>query len=237
MLKFGIASRFNGHAAAAGCLLGALAFGAGTASAQSDRFVGTYGGVHGGYGFSAKTDEIGVRNYTTGAFVDNYGPLRPAGAFGGVQLGSNFNVGNGLILGLEGDLSAGKISNSHAETKSGLTVASKGEITTMATLRAKAGVMLAPSTLVYATGGLAVARYDYQIAYSGILNGTLSKNDTALGWTAGAGFEVAIDRSWSIKTEALYFNFQKARTINDGTISTIEHLQQGQVRVGLNYKF
>ncbi len=206
------------------------------ANAQSDRFTGTFGGFHGGYGFSAKSDELGVRNFKTAAFVDNYGPLRPSGAFGGVQLGHNFRTGN-LILGIEGDLSAGKISNSHSETRSGLTVTGKGDINSMATLRAKLGFTLTPSMLVYATGGLAVARYDYQIAYSGALNGTLSKSDTALGWAAGAGVEFAIDRNWSFKTEALYANFQKARTINDGTISTIQHLQQGQVRLGLNYKF
>jgi outer membrane immunogenic protein len=206
------------------------------AQAQSDRFAGTYGGFHGGYSFSARPDEVGVRNFTTNAFVDNYGPLRPSGAFGGVQLGHNLSSG-GLILGLEGDLSAGKISGSRTETRSGLTVAAKSDMNALGTLRAKAGVVVAPGTLAYVTGGLAVSKYDYQIAYAGALNGTLSKSETSLGWTGGGGLEFAIDKNWSFKTEALFMNLLRARTINDGKISTIEHLQQAQVRAGVNYKF
>jgi outer membrane immunogenic protein len=218
-------------ALASATMLGALG-----AQAQSDRFAGTYGGLHGGYAFSARSDEVGVRNFATGVFVDNYGPLRPSGVFGGIQLGHNFRSG-GLILGLEADVSAGKISTSRAETRSGLTVASKGELNGFGTLRAKVGVAVSATTLAYATAGVTFAKYDYQVAYSGALNGTLSKSDTALGWTVGAGMEFALDKSWSLKTEALYLNLLSARTINDGKISTIEHLQQGQLRLGLNYKF
>jgi outer membrane immunogenic protein len=229
--------RLSNSSAVVGAVAGVWAvFGISGAHAQSERFAGTYGGLHGGYSFAAKSDEIGVRNFATNVFVDNYGPLRPSGLFGGVQIGHNFSSG-GLILGIEADVSAGKISSTHTETRSGLTVTGKGDLNALSTLRAKAGVLLTPTTLAYVTGGLTVAKYDYQVAYAGALNGTLSKSDTVLGWTGGAGLEFALDKNWSFKTEALYLNLQKARTINDGKISTIEHLQQAQVRLGLNYKF
>lgn len=209
---------------------------AGSASAQSNRWSGAYGGIHGGYAFAAHGDTIGIRNFATDAFVDNYGTLRPNGGFGGAQIGYNI-VNNGYLFGLEGDFGAGRITATTSATASGITAVSKGQLNSLGTLRARVGWATSPSAIVYATGGLAFGHYDYSIAYSGALNGTLSRSDVTFGWAVGAGTEWALNSNWSLKAEYLLLGLMPARTVNDGTISTIEHLSAHTLKLGLNYKF
>jgi outer membrane immunogenic protein len=209
---------------------------ASTAAAQSDRFAGPTIGLNLGYGFSAKPDELGVRQVSNNSFLENYGPLGPKGFLGGIGLGYGLRAG-GLIVGADGDIAFGRITDTHTETKAGLTVTGKGTLSTLGTLRARVGVPVSPSAQVYLTGGLAGASYDYSLSYAGVLNGNLTRNSTTFGWAAGAGAEWAIDSQWSLKAEYLYLDLMKRRSITDGTISTIGHLQQSQIRAGLNYKF
>jgi outer membrane immunogenic protein len=219
------------------CGLGAITLAAGVApTVAQDRFTGPYIGLHAGFGFPAKLDDVGIRDATLNSFIDTYGNLGPKGVLGGFGVGYSTRIG-GLLAGFDLDASLGKISDAAAATKSGLTVASRGDTASLATLRGRIGVPLTPSTQIFATAGLAAANYNYEIAYSGVLNGTLTRNASTFGWSAGAGAEWAIDAKWSFKAEYLYLALMKARTITDDTISTIEHLQQAQVRAGLNYKF
>jgi outer membrane immunogenic protein len=214
----------------------ALALALATPASANDRFTGPYIGAHIGYAFSAAPDKIGVRDVATNAFIDTYGDIAPSGALGGLGLGYTTRSG-GLLVGVDLDASLGKISDTEAVTKSGLTVSSKGDQMALATLRGRVGVPVSTTAQIFATAGLAVAKYDYSIAYAGILNGTLTRNVSTAGWTLGGGAEWAIDQKWSVKAEYLYLNLMKAKTITDGTISTIEHLQQSQIRLGLNHKF
>jgi outer membrane immunogenic protein len=69
---------------------------------------------------------------------------------GGVLAGFNFELGDGFLLGVEGDYGwAGKIDNDDPIE------ATEMEINNIATLRARAGYIFGDDTLFYATGGVA----------------------------------------------------------------------------------
>ena len=170
--------RNSGHRcgfAIAGAMLAATV-GSTAGVAESDRWSGAYGGFLAGYAFPGNTDQVGVRNFKTDAFINNYGPLGPRGAFGGAQIGYNV-FSQGVLLGVEGDYAFGKISASSNVTASGLNVASHSQLNSFGTLRARIGTEVAPAMLLYATGGLAFGKYDYTVAYAGTLNGTLQSEE------------------------------------------------------------
>ena len=55
--------------------------------------------------------------------------------------------------------------------------------------------------LFYATGGLAFGGLEAEI------QGGLSESRSHIGWTIGAGAEVALTPTWSVKAEYLYMGF------------------------------
>jgi outer membrane immunogenic protein len=102
---------------------------------------------------------------------------------------------------------------------------------------------------LYATAGVAVAGLRYTITNPIIVGGSASQTHTVAGWTAGAGIEWAIDRSWSFKAEYLFVDFGGTPFFNfDGLIPTTNgssipnrsggvFLNDNIVRVGVNYRF
>ena len=99
-------------------------------------------------------------------------------------------------------------------------------------LRGRIGYAFDP-VLVYATGGLAVARVNANISNGG------SYSDTYAGWTVGAGIEAAVTEALSAKVEYTYADYgtktAPAGTLggNAGTVAPTSHF----VKFGLNYHF
>ena len=106
-------------------------------------------------------------------------------------------------------------------------------------------------TLVYATGGLAYGEMKSSANFFGPLPGnalqfTGTKNNTAFGYTIGAGVEYAFTNNITAKGEYLYYDLGKS-TANvavipgsggGGTGYNSRFKNGGHlVRVGLNYKF
>lgn len=184
-----------------------------------------------------------------------------SGFIGGGQFGVNYQTGS-MVWGLEADLSG--LSTKSSRTSNGafpVTVAT-GTITEtsstpwLATFRGRLGALVTPNTLLYATGGLAVAQVNANadIAYFE-LNGaprahaTGSATQVTAGWTAGAGAEMKLGSNWSVKGEYLYVSldpvsYNTAYDLIAGvnvwgnfnekiSVPTTLHL----VRVGANYQF
>lgn len=80
-------------------------------------------------------------------------------------------------------------------------------------LRARVGVLLTPSTLLYATGGAAFITPEYfsdcRLATPGWCFGTFSEkhSSTKVGWTLGAGVETRLSRNWTARAEYRHANF------------------------------
>lgn len=99
--------------------------------------------------------------------------------------------------------------------------------------------------LVFATAGLAITDTKYYVndhvdATDPSEFGTLKLND--LGFVVGGGAEYAINQSWSIKAEALYFIFddrKDAPTLtHDSEDDDFAKLNDAwMVRAGVNFHF
>lgn len=192
-------------------------------------WTGLYLGVHAG---RATGDWDGVLSTTAGcpsacpddaSYSDPARSIGLSGFLGGVQLGYNWHVG-GIVLGAEVDLSLGSIDggDSFATDKNGPSVWDKAhtlELSYLATARAKIGVPVGRA-LLYATGGVAWAKTDADIAVSyyrpqdvggtpyGISGASASEHH--IGWTAGGGLEYALTPNISFKAEYLYVDLGEA---------------------------
>ena len=105
----------------------------------------------------------------------------------------------------------------------------KSNVDWLGTARARAGYLVTPSIMIYATGGLAYGgartstnnsaltlwRVSNLNAPFDVFNGTLpvpavsganGSSATLVGWTAGGGLEWMIAQGWSIKAEGLYYD-------------------------------
>lgn len=95
---------------------------------------------------------------------------------------------------------------------------------------ARAGVLVNDSVLVYALGG-----YSWQDFTATInLEGSADEDDSADGWTIGAGIEAKLTDNLSVKGE---YRFTQLRDLDFGIDGISVDPSQHTARVGLNYKF
>jgi outer membrane immunogenic protein len=202
--------------------------------------------------------------------------LRPKGVIGGGQFGYNYQVNPTWVVGLEADLQA---SDEHARssqsastsgvftgpgitglTSSNVATTFEGRISWLATVRARAGVLITPTTLLFGTGGIAFGGLN--VSGSGAANISLtacivgigciptgnasgafafSQSTTKTGWTLGGGVEGALAGNWTWKAEYLYLYLgSESGSVADnfgGIANWSAKFTDNIVRVGLNYKF
>lgn len=172
---------------------------------------GAYIGINGGYGWS------------------NSGVTEPDGAFGGGQLGYNWQRDR-FVFGVEGDFQGADISGRASD---GMGDFARTDMNWFSTVRGRVGITNGP-WLLYGTGGVAFADFDNKLNLSG---DTFRDSDTKTGYAVGGGLEWAFSRNWSAKAEYLYMGFGDS-TLHDsfGNEARINNDVQ-TVRVGLNYHF
>jgi hypothetical protein len=98
----------------------------------------------------------------------------------------------------------------------------------------------------YVTGGAAMVNglNNLTMSIGGTSASFMPLSHTTLGWTAGAGVEVALWRNWSAKLEYLYVSANGATkfapipsVLGIGNASTPGDYRDNIVRVGFNYRF
>ncbi len=187
-----------------------------------------------------------------------------SGFAGGFQIGFNKQFGS-LVFGVEADydLAWARSSASMAGIYSGATlggapfstpysISQSQELNSLGTIRGKFGFTPMDDLLVYATGGLAFGQTRVSTAASipnsGVpLSGatfTGSRDNFAVGYAIGGGAEYALDRNWSVRAEAIYYDLGHSSVVgiaNFGgpTIQTdADSTFKGyMLRLGLNYEF
>jgi len=224
-----------------------------------DPWAGWYVGVNigGSWGRARDTTTVGappVLFASTSSHLD--------GVIGGGQIGYNWRSSNWLF-GLEADIQGSgergtATSSVTLPTTCGVaavfpcptvaTLADQEKISWFGTLRARTGVLAAPSWLFYVTGGLAYGgiRSNELLSVTGgpLPPGTVlnSFNNTRAGWTLGGGIEGVVSGNWTAKLEYLYMDFG---TINHTYIGVAPftpvflgtRVTDNVLRVGLNYHF
>ena len=166
---------------------------------------GVYGGFNGGYGSGNFTSD------GRGAFGS------PTGGLIGFTGGYNYQMPNNRVVGVEGDIDMGNIKSSNGSNSS--------ELRYMNTLRGRLGYAN-DRMLPYVTAG-----YAGGTTHDDNLGSTADTYHN--GWTAGAGIEMAITDSWSIKGEGLYVRLEDKTYPNGGESGA----ELGIARIGLNYRF
>jgi outer membrane immunogenic protein len=109
------------------------------------------------------------------------------------------------------------------------------------------GVTVAPSWLLYVTGGLAVTQVRDSVNLINTANNAFinfADSKTLAGGTVGAGVEYAFAPNWSVKAEYLYAKFGDTspsfKAANFGPslppVAKFDHTLD-MVRAGVNYHF
>ena len=188
---------------------------------------GFYFGGNLGYGWGSSSDQL--------ASNVPFGGVSPAGWFGGVQGGYNWQgYGSPLVLGIETDVQAASV---RGEGTDGAGDVYHSSLQALGTVRGRAGYAM-DRALVYATGGLAWGSIHNEAA-----GGTAdyNVNRATTGYVLGGGLEYKVKHDLSLKLEYQYINLGKndpsdpvlgsyssmGGTVRDDAFNT--------VRVGVNY--
>lgn len=180
-----------------------------------ERWTGFYFGASLGYGWGT----AGIDG-TAGSFS-----FDQSGLTGGVFGGYNWQFGR-TVVGIEGDIGTGNLGGS----ASGVQGAIETDLNAIGSLRLRAGYLATPSLLLYATGGFAMA--DFNFRYQGVTD----KSTTLTGYQLGLGAEKMLSTNWTMRLEYIYTDFM-AETSTVGVISNRIDPDFHQVRAGLSFKF
>lgn len=192
-------------------------------SAGAD-WTGFYVGAHAGYGNGSITGETTTADGTPGGVpATESADQNLSGLLGGVQAGYNYQLGNRVVLGVEGEFSWSKLTDysEAAETETG-TLADRDQLQArtdyklawLTTLRGRIGYAF-DKFQVYGTAGIAFLD-ETEIRTQYEANSTVSDTDAAFsesasvtrrGWTIGAGMEYALTGNWSLKGDYSYLQF------------------------------
>jgi outer membrane immunogenic protein len=206
-----------------------------TAVASAYNWYGFYVGVNAGYAWGG--DEVttfsspALPGFVPGLASD------PRGFIGGITWGTNYQFGP-WVLGMESDFNYADISRSQTVVLAGVTNFAEQELSWFSTTRARIGVTLQDTVLVFATGGLASAHARVNVSHLPTF-GAVSDSDNLWGWTAGGGIEWAFGR-WSAKIEYLHYDLgdlSYVYRVGPTLVTTTTNFSGDMVRVGLNYRF
>jgi outer membrane immunogenic protein len=227
------------------------------ASVYPVSWAGFYGGINSGAAWSEHEGTLTASANAVGTIVTSSAKESPSGPLGGAQIGYNWQFGR-FLLGVEADVDAAAVQDKAfvtslavAATAATSQAAAKSDLDYFGTLRARAGYSF-DRFLVYGTGGfafggvrdrLSLTNVDGAFGFTATTSGNSS--ETATGWAAGAGLEVALTPQWSLKTEYLHLDLgsttlTEAAISNPGTsgsASLTVHHEYDIVRSGVNYRF
>jgi len=216
-----------------------LAISAGAAQAQglpapAGGWAGGYVGGLIGAGFSMNRFTDGVAPGPTVVGAGSY-TSNPVGVALGLYAGYNWQVSPNGVLGIEADLTY--------NTASGSTVIAWTTLQAKAqfagSLRVRAGVAM-DRMLLYVTGGLAFGNPSVTFRDTALGGTTWARSDSLrAGFVVGAGAEYMVSRNWTVRFEALYYDFGSTRATdltNTGYIFPTRS-SQIQARVGASYRF
>ncbi|WP_330083834.1 outer membrane protein [Methylocystis iwaonis] len=215
-------------------------------------WTGFYGGLNLGGGWSA--NRANPNNFALyGSPVNGATYVLPSntkggnstgGVVGGGQVGYNYQIGS-FVLGAETDFQGTSMrSGGAANTALYPDPAGGGALLVplspagnrgialnwFGTVRGRAGLLVAPTLLVYGTGGF---------AYGNLQSQFTGASSTRTGWTAGGGAEWMFMPNWSAKGEYLFtdLNSGGAQSVLAATATDRRHTQYNVVRAGVNYHF
>src|SRR5262245_17908952 len=222
-------------------------------------WTGIYFGVNAGYGWASGSSNTVFGGGLTGGTTTPLGlgatelgvsdlasSSRPRGGIAGGQIGFNWQAGR-VVFGAELDAQWSGQQSTAAVVCNGTPPCAASEtvkIRSLTTGRARFGLAfdwLMP--YVTAGGALVNARDNLTVTVGGASASFPPLSGTTLGWTAGAGVDVALSSNWSARFEYLYIRANDVTSsvsipgvLGVGTASESAAYRDNIVRVGLNYR-
>lgn len=178
------------------------------------RWSGFYIGAAGGYSFGSGevAGDIGTFSFDHDGWIAS------------VLAGYNWQAGS-LVFGVEADIGSGDFGTTTATAFGEL----NSELNWLASVRGRAGFLLTPALLVYATGGVAWADLEFSLPGS-------SASTTFFGYQVGGGAELALLPSASLRLEYIFTDLEGERLSHGGLNSTFDP-DFHTVRAGFAFKF
>lgn len=226
-------------------------------------WTGAYIGANIGYSWGRSRDTETISNAIGTPLALNSFRDHMNGVVGGGQIGYNWQANN-FVYGLEADIQ-GSGQKGSGLFGCAIGVCTPGAVILVApgpaitgtlsqklewfgTLRARAGLLFVPSTLLYVTGGLAYGEVKSSLTVAnGAVANAFSNSSTRAGWTIGAGVESKLSANWSAKLEYLYVDLGSVSNTFATTIPALgggflgvsgnSRVSDNILRAGLNYKF
>jgi outer membrane immunogenic protein len=225
---------------------------------MSVEWTGLYFGVNAGYGWAQASSNIGFLGDFSGGTTTPFGrgatelsgtrligSGNMSGAIAGGQMGFNWQSGM-VVFGAEVDAQwSGQQKTFSATCEDDCVATETMKIKSIVTGRGRIGLAF-DWLMPYVTAGAALvnAQNDLTVTVGGVTGNFPGLSSTALGWTAGAGFEVALWSKWSAKLEYLYVSVNGLNStvripgiLGVGTAFESGDRRDNIVRVGLNYRF
>jgi opacity protein-like surface antigen len=180
--------------------------------------------------------------------------IKPDGFTAGGGVGCNYQTGI-FVIGVEGDINYSDLGYSQIRgpfptpTSVPHTWEERFQSQWFATARARGGLVLGERNLLYVTGGVAFAEYNWlkAVDFPGFpgFRYQAAFDDSRVGWVVGAGWEYAFNNNWSAKVEYLHMDFGRTSAVTPtppaalaGAAFTYSHnFREDVVRVGINYRF
>ena len=180
-----------------------------------ERWSGFYLGAGLGYG----SGNVGVDGSS------GYFDMDQSGVLGSLYGGYNWQMGS-IVSGIELDIGTGNVGGSHNNLGSLV----QPDLNAIGSVRGRLGILATQQALLYATGGLAWANYDFKVSSGNTVS------DTLVGYQIGAGLEYMIAPQWMMRLEYNYTDFGSAR-IDQGAVINKYEPDLHTVRAGVAYKF
>jgi outer membrane immunogenic protein len=202
-----------------------------------------YGGFNVGFGFGdAKTTTAG--DNLLGSLILT-SPITKNVATDGVVAGGQIGVNtrfDRFVYGVELDVDFATMGGDETVSSGAASFKIDRTINVLSTLRGRVGYLVNPTTLVYGTGGLAVAQADFNVAFTGAAPGITSESTTLRGYAFGAGFEHLFTSRTSFKADFLHVDLgQRAIPVSNGAGTALFESRvtttTNVLRAGFNYKF
>jgi outer membrane immunogenic protein len=213
---------------------------------------------HAGFDWSANPAAFGGTDVLNAYGSNN---LDRWGGTAGIQYGCNFQSGP-IVFGYESDIEWTGINKTVDRffPTNGIIVpeafSEHVKSQWLTTSRIRAGYLITPSVLLYATGGMAFAKVKVEDSVT-FFNGAgvatavnaVSQSKNRFGWTLGAGAEWMFAPNWTAKIEYLHvdlgsfsdvsYNLNLASGVvnTNGFIAHHHRVTEDIARVGVNYKF
>jgi outer membrane immunogenic protein len=207
-------------------------------------WTGLYFGVNAGYGSASGSSTTAFTGAFSGTNLVGSSSLR--GGIAGGQIGSNWQAGM-FVFGGEVDFQwSGQQATASVVCTPGCIASEAVNIKLFATGRARIGLAFDWFLPYVTAGGALVSAQDKLTMTVGGITGNFNalSNNTA-GWTAGAGFDVALSSNWSARFEYLHISTNNLNAtapipavLGVGTASeSAAGYRDNIVRAGLNYRF